>query len=426
MPALLKAGRIAGAWTAVLLLLAGSALGIGASLTASTDRAYANPGMMPNPPVNSPSPLTPDPPSGGGEDDPEDPYEEPEDPKVDKPKESEPPKVDRPVRPSKPGESFLPIPNPAEPPFVVIPRDKPPAVPVPGGDFVPPGAGPSGPAEPLLPKVETSSAGPTPTPDSPLDLPATTPPEGPNKGLVAAGVVLGLGGVLAGAVALKDPREIPDTSRGGQLIAQGGLPAVIRDGQIATQQEAAGWIQLAGNIDRTLKPIEAAGWVIDRSIDVLSGLTGPPGKAVKDGYTVAKNVGGGVGNAMQSGNAADVLAGASRGVLDLGLGKVWDKTGGAVADKMLGKPLSALPEGLARQPVSSVARLLGGQMLADPAGIVTRSALGPAVGKAVLNVNRNAWVKDPFLAAVEGARAKPSGFHPPRGDAIPKSLRPLP
>lgn len=231
-----KVAARATAWLAVTLLLAGTALGIGAGLIGSIDPALANPGMSPSSPADDPLPPAPYTPPGGGyepadrdplDDDPKEKPPEVEEPKVKQPK-VEQPKVEQP-KVEQPGESFLPALPPAG---ENGPTRRPPADPGPVEGFVPPQdnecvitAAPAAFGSPAKPfQFQVAGAGPTECPDA-------GPADGPTVQATAELTPQGLG-ILAALV----DAELDELSGGNEFSSP---EEALRAGGVALAAVAA-------------------------------------------------------------------------------------------------------------------------------------------------------------------------------------------
>ncbi|HSA37328.1 MAG TPA: hypothetical protein P5013_00360 [Methanoregula sp.] len=99
----------------------------------------------------------------------------------------------------------------------------------------------------------------------------------------------------------------------------------------AAADEAAGWSEYGSYLDSVVNKLEWIKWGCDKSIDVLSQVTGPAGKTIAKVYKVGTNVGEGLGEGMaEGGNYAKHIG---KGVLKAGV----DLAGDALVDKGFGK-----------------------------------------------------------------------------------------
>jgi hypothetical protein len=99
----------------------------------------------------------------------------------------------------------------------------------------------------------------------------------------------------------------------------------------AAADEAAGWSEYGSYLDSVVNKLEWIKWGCDKSIDVLSQVTGPAGKTIAKVYKVGTNLGEGLGEGMaEGGNYGKHLA---KGALKAGV----DLAGDALVDKGFGK-----------------------------------------------------------------------------------------
>ncbi len=99
----------------------------------------------------------------------------------------------------------------------------------------------------------------------------------------------------------------------------------------AAADEAAAWAGYGSYLDSVVNKLEWIKWGCDKSIDVLSQVTGPAGKTIAKVYKVGTNVGEGLGEGMaEGGNYAKHIG---KGVLKAGV----DLAGDALVDKGFGK-----------------------------------------------------------------------------------------
>ncbi|MGI5880839.1 MAG: zinc-ribbon domain-containing protein [Syntrophomonadaceae bacterium] len=115
--------------------------------------------------------------------------------------------------------------------------------------------------------------------------------------------------------------------------------AEIKERMEKSQKESADASSSAWWWDKAASAGEWVVWGADKSIDVLSNVTGPAGGRVKDIYTVAKGTAEGLGQAYADGTS--LVGGAAKGTLkgatDLGLGKIMDAGAGKITDLTGGK-----------------------------------------------------------------------------------------
>jgi len=99
----------------------------------------------------------------------------------------------------------------------------------------------------------------------------------------------------------------------------------------AAADEAAGWSEYGSYLDSVVSKLEWVKWGCDKSIDVLSQVTGPAGKTIAKVYKVGTNLGEGLGEGMaEGGNYGKHIA---KGALKAGV----DLAGDALVDKGFGK-----------------------------------------------------------------------------------------
>lgn len=99
----------------------------------------------------------------------------------------------------------------------------------------------------------------------------------------------------------------------------------------AAADEAAAWSGYGDYLDSVVNKLEWIKWGCDKSIDVLSQVTGPAGKTIAKVYKVGTNLGEGLGEGMaEGGNYGKHLA---KGALKAGV----DLAGDALVDKGFGK-----------------------------------------------------------------------------------------
>lgn len=99
----------------------------------------------------------------------------------------------------------------------------------------------------------------------------------------------------------------------------------------AAADEAAGWSEYGSYLDSVVNKLEWIKWGCDKSIDVLSQVTGPAGKTIAKVYKVGTNLGEGLGEGMaEGGNYGKHLA---KGAIKAGV----DLAGDALVDKGFGK-----------------------------------------------------------------------------------------
>jgi len=106
---------------------------------------------------------------------------------------------------------------------------------------------------------------------------------------------------------------------------------IINNQKNAAADEAAAWSEWGDYLDGVVNKLEWIKWGCDKSIDVLSQVTGPAGKTIAKVYKVGTNVGEGLGEGMaEGGNYTKHLA---KGALKAGV----DLAGDALIDKGFGK-----------------------------------------------------------------------------------------
>jgi hypothetical protein len=95
----------------------------------------------------------------------------------------------------------------------------------------------------------------------------------------------------------------------------------------AAADEAAGWSEYGSYLDSVVSKLEWIKWGCDKSIDVLSQVTGPAGKTIAKVYKVGTNLGEGLGEGMaEGGNYGKHLAkGALKAGVDLASDALVDK-----------------------------------------------------------------------------------------------------
>jgi hypothetical protein len=99
----------------------------------------------------------------------------------------------------------------------------------------------------------------------------------------------------------------------------------------AAADEAAAWSDYGNYLDSVVSKLEWIKWGCDKSVDVLSQVTGPAGKTIAKVYKVGTNLGEGLGEGMaEGGNYGKHIA---KGALKAGV----DLAGDALVDKGFGK-----------------------------------------------------------------------------------------
>jgi len=161
----------------------------------------------------------------------------------------------------------------------------------------------------------------------------------------------------------------------------------------AAADEAAAWSEYGSYLDSVVSKLEWIKWGCDKSIDVLSQVTGPAGKTIAKVYKVGTNLGEGLGEGMAEGGnyGKHIAKGAVKAGVDLagdfivdkGFGKLGEKLGtdgkaGQVVD-WLNKEIKVNPDPLAMKMFGSNKAEIAARALGN-AGKGWAKGFGPGYG----------------------------------------------
>lgn len=168
------------------------------------------------------------------------------------------------------------------------------------------------------------------------------------------------------------------------------------------QQQSANAVTQGNRLQAIETAATAVSWVADRSVDVLAYVTGPPGKSVKNAYTVTRRLGVGAVETWRTGDPTRMSARAIEAAIDLRFGDVTSK--GPLASAMFGpKPSSPITHrALADASVSTVSRLV------RTPGTWVRHHVADGVHAAADGWARGAAFRDPVKNVIDA-------FDPARG-----------
>jgi hypothetical protein len=104
----------------------------------------------------------------------------------------------------------------------------------------------------------------------------------------------------------------------------------------AYAEESAAWTEYGDYLDGIVTKLEWLKWGCDKSIDVLSQVTGPAGKTIAKVYKVGTNLGEGLGEGMAEGGnyGSHIAKGAAKAAVDLASDALVDKGFGKLGEKL--------------------------------------------------------------------------------------------
>jgi hypothetical protein len=152
----------------------------------------------------------------------------------------------------------------------------------------------------------------------------------------------------------------------------------------AGSEEAAAWNNYANKLDKAVTGLEWTKYGCDKTIDVLSQVTGPAGKTIAKIYKVGTNVGEGLGEGMAEGKnyGTHIAKGLGKAAVDL----IGDK----IVDKGFEKLGTALGDGKAGKVVNWINREI--KVNPDPMAIRIGSRNTQIAARALGNAAKG-WLK---------------------------------